>query len=100
MLRFKLVGLIRRFFIIKPVTSIRERWIYNMAMINDYYLGLIANDANNRIKNARVTVDNTVYNYDFYRTTIENNSIKKFVYLQDDLQGLVQKAVLVDAGGN
>lgn len=69
-------------------------------IMNEYYLGLIANDASKRVAGAKVTIDDQVYNYDIYRTTIENNSIKKFVYLQDDVQGLVKKVVLVDALGN
>lgn len=68
-------------------------------MITPLLTSLIQQDLNRHFNKARVTINGIEDEYEIYETIIRDNIIKKYVYIEDEPQGLIERAVLVDQYG-
>lgn len=60
------------------------------------YVNLVRGFASNLGVKAKVTIDGTIKDCDIFRTSIEEESIKKFVYIDEGV-GHITEAKLVDS---
>lgn len=51
------------------------------------------------IKSAKVTIDGVERDFPIYKTRQREDTVRKYIYLDAKVQGLVTKAVLVDSQG-
>lgn len=68
-------------------------------MITPLLTSLIQQDLNRHFNKAKVTINGIEEEYEIYETIIRDNVVKKYVYIEDEPQGLIERACLVDQYG-
>lgn len=68
-------------------------------MITPLLISSMQQMLSNQFKKGLVTVNGITQEYEIYQTVVRDNIVKKYIYLEDEPQGVIERVALLDEFG-